>query len=106
MVHLLASLPESFNMLVTALEANTNIPCMDVVTERLLHEERKLKDREGSGSSHEKAMTSRFKRKSVECFHCGKPGHRKCNCHLLSVEQKFRPNCHGKQKASLYSERV
>ena len=33
-VHLLASLPESFNMLVTALEANTDVPSMDVVTER------------------------------------------------------------------------
>ena len=40
-VHLLASLPESFNMLVTALEANTEVPKMDIVTERLLHEERK-----------------------------------------------------------------
>ena len=101
MVHLLASLPESFNMLVTALEANTDIPSMDVVTERLLYEERKLKDREGSGSSHEKAMTSRFMRKSVECFHCGKPGHLKRNCRLLSAEkQKFRPNRHGKQKAN------
>ena len=30
-VHLLASLPESFNMLVTALEANTEVPKMDIV---------------------------------------------------------------------------
>ena len=36
-VHLLASLPESFNMLVTALE---EVPKMEVVTERLLHKER------------------------------------------------------------------
>ncbi len=100
-VHFLASLPEPFNMLVTALEASTDVPNLDVVTERLLHEERKLKDREGSGSSHEKAMTSRFKRKSVECFHCGKTGHIKRNCHLLSGEKKkFRPNRHGKQKAN------
>ncbi len=37
-VHLLASLPESYSMLVTALEA---VPKMEVATERLLHEERK-----------------------------------------------------------------
>ena len=49
-------------------------------------------------------MTSRFKRKSVECFHCGKPGHLKHNCRLLSAEkQKFRPNRHGKQKANIAS---
>ena len=53
-MHLLTSLPESFNMLVTALKANTDVPSMDVVTERLLHKERKLKDREGSGLNHEK----------------------------------------------------
>ena len=46
-------------------------------------------------------MTSRFKRKSVESFDCGKPGHLKHNCRLLSAEkQKFRPNRHGKQKAN------
>ena len=38
-VHLLASLPESFNMLVTALEASSEVPKMETVTERLLHEE-------------------------------------------------------------------
>ena len=41
-VHLLASLPDSFNMLVTALEANSEaVPKMENVTERLLHEEQK-----------------------------------------------------------------
>ena len=38
-VHLLASLPESYDMLVTALEANDKVPAMETVTERLLHEE-------------------------------------------------------------------
>ena len=51
-VHLLASLPESYNMLVTAFEANPNVPKMEVVTECLLHEERKqqhgYKQREGN----------------------------------------------------------
>ena len=39
-VHLLTSLPESYNVLVTALEANEAVPRMEVVSERLLHEER------------------------------------------------------------------
>ena len=43
-VHLLAILPDSYNMLVTALEANAEVPKIEVVTERLLHEERKLKE--------------------------------------------------------------
>jgi len=42
-VYLLASLPESFNVLVTALETNAEVPKMSVVTERLLHTERKLR---------------------------------------------------------------
>ena len=49
-VQLLASLPDSFNMLVTALEANAVVPDMDVVTERILHEERKMKNRDDSGN--------------------------------------------------------
>ena len=40
-VYLLASLPDSFNTLVTALEANEDVPKMEVVTEKLLHAERK-----------------------------------------------------------------
>ena len=41
-VYLLASLPESLGVLVTALEASSEVPKMDVVTERLLHEEQKM----------------------------------------------------------------
>ena len=54
-VHLLASLPGSFNMLVTTLEANAEVPKMELVTERLLHKERKLKERKGADVSSEKA---------------------------------------------------
>ena len=43
-VYLLASFPESYNVLVTALQGNEAVPRMEVVTERLLHEERKLKE--------------------------------------------------------------
>ena len=41
--YLLASLPESFNVLVTALEANKAIPKMETVIQRLIHEKHKLK---------------------------------------------------------------
>ena len=43
-VYLLASLPESFNTLVTALESNPSVPAVEILIERLIHEERKLKD--------------------------------------------------------------
>ena len=36
-------------MLVTALEANSDVPQMEVVTERLLHEERKQQGRKTVG---------------------------------------------------------
>ena len=49
--YLLASLPESFNMLVMALETSSeNVPIV-IVTERLLHEERKSKEK-GAGDDH------------------------------------------------------
>ena len=44
-VYPLASLPECFNVLVTALEATAEVPTLAVVTKRLLHEETKLKSR-------------------------------------------------------------
>ena len=38
-VHLLASLPESYDMLVTALEASPEVPKLEIITERLLHKD-------------------------------------------------------------------
>ena len=80
-VHLLASLPESFNMLITALEANQAVPKMENVTERLLHEERKMKDWEESEGRHTKAMTAHNfgQKKKFTCHYCGKPDHLKRN---------------------------
>ena len=87
-VHLLASLPDSYGMLVTALEANAEVPKLEVVTERLLHEERKLKDREGC----DKAMltkSSKF-RMGPKCHHCGKYGHIKRNCYELNQKSESK----------------
>ena len=84
-VTLLASLPECFNTLVTALEANSAVPKMEVVTERLLHEELKIKNRSESCSSleKEKAMAAKFRPKGPKCHNCKKFGHIKRNCRFL-----------------------
>ena len=75
-VTLLARLPDSFDMLVTALEANATIPRMETVTERLLHEERKLNERETSVTSSEKVLLGKkAKSKGPRCFSCNKFGH-------------------------------
>lgn len=47
-VHLLASLLNSYYVLVTVLESNTTVTQIDVVIERLLHEEEKQKIRSSS----------------------------------------------------------
>ena len=87
-VYLLASLPDCYNMLVTALEANQDVPQMEVVTERLLHKERKLNDH-GSSSGTTKAMTAyHHKRNVIKCHYCGKPGHIKRNCHILAADER------------------
>ena len=60
-VHFLASLPPSFDVLVTALEASEDVPKMEMVTERLLREEIKLKEKGAcGGTAHDvKALTSK-----------------------------------------------
>ena len=58
-VYLLASLPESYSVLVTTLEANEDVTKFEVVTERILQQERKSRDKSEAGSTTEIAMTSR-----------------------------------------------
>ena len=76
-VHLLASLLDSFDMLVTALEANKQVPKMESVTEHLLHEEHKLKDKKGDHNkviiSQSKFVHKKGESPSFNCHYCGKP---------------------------------
>ena len=60
-IYLLASLPGSYNMLVTALQASTEVPRLTVVRERLLHEETKMKSKSNQ-LGQEGALTSSIKK--------------------------------------------
>ena len=81
-VYLLASLPESFNTLVTALESNIEVPKMEIVTERLLNEERKQTSRETTVSGEGVLAAKRHTkwRSSIKCYRCHKTGHIQRNC--------------------------
>ena len=88
-VHLLASLPDSYNTLVTALEVSPDVPKMDVVTEKVLYEERKLKDHD----KNEEALSAkhRFGSRGPKCHFCRKFGHIQWYCTERARNQK-EPN--------------
>jgi hypothetical protein len=93
-VYLLASLPDSFNTLVTALEASEEVPKMEVVTERLLHAERKRREKSCPDSSGEKAMMTKrqFRGRGPQCHYCKKYGHiqRNCTKRIKAEEEKAK----------------
>ena len=88
-IYLLASLPDSYNTLVTALEAQEQVPSWEMVTEKLLNEEFKLKSKSNSTESHDALVskTDNFKKTKL-CYECGKPGHIKRNCYIYLRKQK------------------
>ena len=93
-IYLLASLPECYNVLVTALEASADIPSLSVVTERLLHEETKMKSRSDQ-TSLEGALTVRGK-KRLRCHFCNRPGHFKKDCEefaKVKEQNKHKKDC-------------
>ena len=71
-------------MLVTTLEANSeSVPKMEVVTERLLHEEQKFVKKEAVDDER-KALAVKGKPKKPVCHFCQKPGHIKRECWKLA----------------------
>lgn len=91
-VHLLASLPDSYNVLVIALEANENVPKMEVVVERITHEEKKIKERSSTTKDDHvfSAVTRNRSRKpkGPVCYYCKKVGHIQRNCYLHAQHEK------------------
>ena len=89
-VHILASLPDSFQMLVTALEASPEVPKLEVVLERLQHEEKKLLEKsEKQNDKHpENALLVKSRNSGPICFYCGKNGHVKRFCEEWKKKQE------------------
>ena len=71
-VHLLANLPEFYDMLVIGLEASPEVSKLEIVIEK-------------SSTIEVKAMTSKHQtsRKGPKCHHCGRFGHIKRECQML-----------------------
>ena len=100
-VHLLASLPKSYDILVTALEASPEVPKMEIVMERLLHEESKHKYNETNESLENlKAMTGKHQsiQRGPKCYHCGKLEHIK-NCYDWRKDNEKAMNKNGKKNS-------
>ena len=95
-VYLLASLLDSFGALVTALEANEDIPKMEIVRERLLHTERKQKEKTGADLGEQKAFIAKqqVNMKGPKCHKCGKYGHIKKYCRSIFVDKSQHRHKH------------
>ena len=101
-VCLLAGLPESYDVLVTALENGSDtVPALETVTERLLRVEQKQK------AEKKQTMARSFlwpKGRSRSCHYCKKPGHFKKDCfEFVQVQSSKNPSQSKKERQSSHN---
>ena len=93
-------------MLVTAVEANVNMPKMEVVTGRYYTRNKNKRNSETSDESKAMIVEQQWRGKfGPKCYYCGKFGHVKRNCRELNTpkhdvdEKEFKENFDNKHKA-------
>ena len=88
-VYLLAGLPENYDVLVTTLESGSDtVPPLESVTERLLKEEQKMKDKEAADDTRKLLFAKENAKKTLfTCHFCKKPGHYKKDCRKFARMQ-------------------
>ncbi|KAF2368809.1 hypothetical protein FHG87_000437 [Trinorchestia longiramus] len=96
---LLSSLPDRFSTLVTALEAHEKIPAWEVVTERLLNEDRRQRGGPGTSDSSEKIAKLACNLISVtQNAECGKETHfNKSTCEIVDENNELIVAGHKKE---------
>ena len=102
-VHLLASLSDSYDMLVIALKASQAVPKWALVTERLLYEETKIREKETDSAMTLKHHINKSKPK---CLNCGKNGHMKHDFWLLREDSKENLKRDYKKKKTFFIDKM
>ena len=105
-ITLLASLPSSYDMLITALEVHDTVPTIEVVTERLRQFEMKLEKENSSVIGEEKGLVgvsrsmNRGMRQKRRCWECGSEYHLIRNCHKHKAATQTANTVHDKDQDS------
>lgn len=98
-VTLLESLSDSFNMLVIALEPNAEVPSMQGVTKRFIHEDRKANKRE-TASSEKLFLGKKSKKNRLQWHGCDTFGHIRRYCKELDKNKHTKESKPEKHKAN------
>jgi len=88
-IHILSSLPKSFNVLVTAIVAQEKVPKLEFIYERLKHHSQITKNSE---NDEQKALLLKINKSLLKCSFCHKKGHIKDNCWSLKNKNKEKGN--------------